>query len=36
VLPWLANATIPQRLNDRGDQFLQENHGNLLYKAFFY
>jgi hypothetical protein len=36
VLPWLADPAVPQRLNDRGDAFLQENHGNSLYKASFH
>jgi hypothetical protein len=36
VLPWLADPTLPQVLNHRGDSFLQENHGNPLFKAYFY
>jgi hypothetical protein len=36
VLPWLANAAIPQRLSHPGDPILQENHGEPLYKAYFY
>jgi hypothetical protein len=36
VLPWLADPAIPQMLNHPGDPYLQENHGNPLYKAYFY
>jgi hypothetical protein len=36
VLPWLADPAIPQMLNRPGDPYLQENHGNPLYKAYFY
>ena len=36
VLPWLADAAIPQRLGHPGDPILQENHGEPLYKAYFY
>jgi len=36
VLPWLADPAIPQRLSHPGDSILQENHGEPLYKAYFY
>jgi hypothetical protein len=35
-LPWLADPAIPQMLNGPGDPFRQENHGNSLFKAYFY
>jgi hypothetical protein len=36
VLPWLVDPKIPQVLNHPGDPFLQENHGNPLFKASFH
>jgi hypothetical protein len=36
TLPWLVNPDIDQQLSRPGDPILRENHGNPLYKAFFY
>jgi hypothetical protein len=36
LLPWLADPAIPQQLSHPGDPILQENHGEPLFKAYFY